>query len=58
MSAVAKKRRPSFSLRLSEDERARLEVTAGAMPLGAYIKLLLFAEDAPTYRRRKRGPDL
>ncbi len=33
---------PPFSLRLSFEERARLERDAGDMPLGAYIRERLF----------------
>lgn len=51
------KREAPFSLRLTFEERTRLEQQAGSMPLSAYIKSLLFAEDAPTYRKRKRAPD-
>ncbi len=43
MSQQSKKRIPPFSLRLSEEERARLERDAGDTPLGAYIKSRLFA---------------
>jgi len=48
-------RPPPFSLRLTAVERARLETQAGDVKLGAYIKSLLFAEDAPKYRKRRRG---
>ncbi|MDJ0825071.1 MAG: plasmid mobilization relaxosome protein MobC [Rhodobacter sp.] len=48
------KREAPFSLRLSFEERAKLEQNAGSMPLSAYIKSLLFADDAPTYRQRRR----
>lgn len=50
-------RQPPFSLRLSFDERERLERQAGALSLSAYIKSLLFAEDAPTYRKRRRAAE-
>jgi len=33
-----KKKTPPFSLRLTFEERARLEELAGDMPLGAYIR--------------------
>lgn len=33
-----RKRQPPFSIRLSEDERARLAMEAAGAPLGAYIK--------------------
>lgn len=51
------KREAPFSLRLSFEERAKLEHRAGSMPLSAYIKSLLFADDAPVYRQRRRVPD-
>lgn len=50
------KREAPFSLRLSRDERAELEQRAGTMPLSAYIKSVLFAADAPRYRKRRKGP--
>lgn len=43
-----------FSLRLTFEERSRLERNAGSMPLGSYIKSLLFADDAAKYRKRRR----
>lgn len=50
------KRPPPFSLRLTFEERARLERDAGDMPLGAYIRSRLFDEPAPhrAARRAKR----
>lgn len=50
------KRIPPFSLRLTLEERQKLESRAGNLHLGAYIKSVLFAEDAPTYRARRKGP--
>jgi hypothetical protein len=50
------KRDAPFSLRLTFEERARIEAQAGEMPVGAYIKSLLLAEDAPKYRKRRRAP--
>ena len=49
-SAPAAKKRPApFSLRLSPEERARLERDAGDMPLGAYVRaLVLTRSDART----------
>lgn len=47
---------PPFSLRLTKDERAKLEDRAGSMPLASYIKSLIFADDAATYRKRRKGP--
>lgn len=46
-------RRAPFSLRLTFEERTRLEDSAGSMPLAAYIKSLLFPDDAPKYRKRR-----
>ena len=43
-----------FSLRLSAKQRRDLEVRAGGMPLGEYIRSQLFASDAP--RPPSRGP--
>jgi hypothetical protein len=53
---VRKKREAPFSLRLSFEERSRLKAAAGDMPVAAYIKSLLFADDAPVVRRRTRAP--
>lgn len=50
------KRRAPFSLRLTFEERATIEANAGTMPVGAYIKSLLLAEDAPKYRARRKSP--
>ena len=50
------KRTPPFSIRLTFDERARLERHAGTMGVSAYIKSLIFAEDAPRYRARAKSP--
>jgi len=48
------RRPPPFSLRLSFEERAKLESRAGAMPLASYMKSVLLEEDAPTYRQRRK----
>ena len=40
------KREAPFSLRLTFEERAQIEANAGSMPVGAYIKSLLLADDA------------
>lgn len=50
------KRRAPFSLRLTFEERAQIEANAGSMPVGAYIKSLLLADDAPKYRKRRKSP--
>jgi len=50
------KRPAPFSLRLTFEERAKIEAQAGDMPVGAYIKSLLLGEDAPKYRKRRKPP--
>jgi len=49
-------RTPPFSLRLSFEERQKLEALAGDEALGAYIRSLIFNEEAapPAKRRRAR----
>jgi hypothetical protein len=57
--AAARERltRPSpFSLRLTAEERERLEHDAADMPLGAYIRGRLFEVDAKPRRARGRAP--
>lgn len=49
-------RRPPFSIRLSFEERARLQKAAGDLSVAAYIKFLLFADDAPIHRVRGKTP--
>jgi hypothetical protein len=51
-----RKREAPFSLRLTFEERARLEAAAGGEPLGAYIKAVLFAGEPPRLRRRGGAP--
>ncbi|WP_254655219.1 hypothetical protein [Roseobacter sp. GAI101] len=52
-----KSQRPApFSLRLTEDERAKLEGHAGSMPLASYIKSVVLADEAPKYRKRSKPP--
>lgn len=51
-----KKREAPFSLRLSFEERAALQKAANGIPLGAYIKAVLFDQDLPTVRRRSTNP--
>ena len=43
-----------FSLRLSKDERDRLEQEAGDLTLGAYIRDRLFGDTLPKRRPRRR----
>ena len=45
-----------FSLRLTSEERSQLEAQAGAMPLSSYIKSVVFAAEAPKYRKRRKPP--
>lgn len=51
------RREAPFSLRLTFEERAKLERSAGSIPVSAYVKSLLFAEDAPHYRSRRKAPE-
>lgn len=44
---------PPFSLRLTFEERARLEREAAGMSLGAYIREKLFGDDASPPRRTR-----
>lgn len=52
------RRAPPFSLRLTFQERAKLEKQAGALPLSAYIKSVVFSEDAPIYRQRRKAAEV
>ena len=45
-----------FSLRLSFEERARLEQDAAGMSLGAYIREMLFGEDVAPRKTRGKFP--
>lgn len=47
---------PPFSLRLSAEERARLEQAAAGMPLGAYIRAKLLGGDLTPRRTRGAAP--
>lgn len=47
---------PPFSLRLTFEERARLERDAAGMSLGAYIRSRLFGDDVPQRRTRGKFP--
>lgn len=57
-AARPRRKKPSpFCLRLSFEERARLEAEAGDMPLGAYIKLKALSEGGVVLlRSRPRRP--
>lgn len=50
------KRPPPFCLRLTGEERARLEHDAAGMPLGAYIKWRVFDPDNPPPKSRGKFP--
>ena len=54
MSNKTPKKPSPFCLRLSTDERARLEHDAGDMPLGTYARSRLFNDPTPRKRRMKR----
>ena len=43
---------PPLTIRLTHDERARLERDAGALSMAAYARLRLFADDDAPKRRR------
>lgn len=51
-----KKYPPPFSLRLTLEERARLEAEAGDLPLGAYIRERLLGDDVAPRTRRGNSP--
>lgn len=53
---MAKKRPAPFSLRLSPEQRARLEAEAAGMSLSAYVLWRLFDPDKPPPRRRGKHP--
>lgn len=47
---------PPFSLRLTYEERARLDAERGDKPLAAYIRERLFGDDAAPRKRRGNSP--
>lgn len=50
-------KRPSpITLRLTPEERARLEALAQSMTLSAYIRMVLFAEDVAPRKSSQRAP--
>ncbi len=51
-----RKREAPFSLRLTFEERAKLEKAANGVPLGTYIKAALFGSGLPKVRRRNTQP--
>ncbi|WP_298912180.1 hypothetical protein [uncultured Roseobacter sp.] len=52
----ARKKLPPFSLRLSKEERQRLERDAAGMPLGSFIKNKVFDGECKPRRTRGRAP--
>jgi len=52
----AKRYAPPFSLRLTVEERERLDMLRGNTPLGQYIREELLGEDAAPRKRRVRQP--
>lgn len=55
--ANLKRKRPApFSLRLTKDERTRLERDAGPLSLNAYIRERLFGDKTSPRRRMKKTP--
>lgn len=53
---MATKRPSPFSLRLTFEQRTRLELEAGDLPLGAYILERVFNGEVPPPRRRGKKP--
>lgn len=51
-----KKTPPPFSLRLSKEERQKLELAASGMPLGPFIKAKLFEGDLSPRKTRGQAP--
>lgn len=47
---------PPFSIRLSFEERAKLEAAAAGQPLGAFIRETLFGSELQPRRRRGKDP--
>lgn len=55
---VKRRHTPPFSLRLTIDERKRLDEMAGSQPLGSYIRNRLFSEKVEKRRTvKKPAPD-
>lgn len=53
---MTRKRQAPFSLRLTFEQRARLEADAAGMSLAAYIHWRLFDPDQPPPRQRGKAP--
>lgn len=56
MKKAFNKRPAPFSLRLTFEERARLEKAASGISLSAYIKWRIFDPDKPPPRKRGKAP--
>ena len=51
-SPKGRKKRPApLSVRLTDEERETLVQRSGGLPLSAYVKSLVFVENAPAYRK-------
>jgi hypothetical protein len=58
MAHKSKEYSPAFSIRLSKEERAKLDAAAGDMPIGTYIRSRLFDTPSPRRLPRKHRPDI
>lgn len=56
MKEKPKKRPAPFSIRFTEEERARLEYDAEGMAMGEYIKWRIFHDSNPKRKVRNRRP--
>ena len=56
MTKIKTKTTAPFSLRLTFEERAKLETAANGISLGAYIRTVLFDGDLKKVRRRSTTP--
>lgn len=55
-TVASKKREAPFSLRLTFEERNKLKTAANGVPLGTFIKCVLFDRELPKVRRRHTAP--
>jgi hypothetical protein len=58
MARKSKDYSSAFSIRLSKEERAKLDAAAGDMPIGTYIRSRLFDTPSPRRHPRKYRPDI
>lgn len=58
LSKIKKKRPAPLSIRVTEEQRARLKKRAGNMTVNAYILWRLFGDDAPKGRSRHVAGDI